>query len=160
MLGFRCIVVATDFTEASEVALRVAVKLARGLEAKLVLAHCYDLPGDAPLIPVASPVNLELLADAAKVSLEGLVAATRTQHADTVSDLRSGVFEDEIRAVVEAHAADLLVVGTHGRKGIARLMVGSVAEKVVRASLIPVVVVPMTCDEDAPASDVVLVPLA
>ena len=78
--------------------------------------------------------------------LEQSLAALKTRYAQPeialTTHLRQGAPDVEIHRLAEEIGAGLIVMGTHGRKGFAHLLLGSIAEKVVRTSKLPVVVVP------------------
>lgn len=138
------IVLATDFSPYAEAALRWADALSRTFKAELIIIHALDLTlgGLAGLTPevAAFPVADQLvdrLRQEAKTEIKRL--AKRFPRARTV------IKESPPRAML-LHAAsevdaDLIVVGTHGRTGLAHMLIGSVAEHVVRHSLVPVLTV-------------------
>jgi nucleotide-binding universal stress UspA family protein len=78
---------------------------------------------------------------AAERELARTVRELRDQHLAARSLLRSGTPADEILATAEAEGASLIVMGTHGRKGMERMLLGSVAEHVARAASRPVLTV-------------------
>jgi nucleotide-binding universal stress UspA family protein len=117
------IVVATDFSPASEPALRVALDYARRLGARLHIIH-VRWPGADP----GPDGRLEALASSAGVPV------TTTALAGTPAS--------QIVEYARAHDATLIVIGTHGRTGVSRALIGSVAERVVRTAPCPVLVVP------------------
>jgi nucleotide-binding universal stress UspA family protein len=131
---------ATDLSDASNHALPYALALARKFQAKLYACHVveaypYALYHEANFIPPVA--REELLADAER-QLRALLAGQPVAWAPLVRD---GAAEAEIlRAAAEIHA-DLAVVATHGRSGIHRLLVGSVAERLLAALPCPVLVV-------------------
>lgn len=134
------LVVGVDFSDASRKALDAAVQLAKGLQATVVLVHAgAPLPAGSKagrLDPI-SQVRVEVDADEAR-----RLAATWGKKAGAEVVSRSGKAEDVILDVARERKATYVVVGSHGRTGIRRAVMGSVAEAVVRASPIPVLVVP------------------
>ena len=142
MAVIKTILVPVDFSETSEAALEYAVSLAQPLGARLVVMHAYELPiygfPDGALL--ASVEVATRLMNSAQVGLDAMVSRHRNQaRIDTV--LRQGVPWEEVAAVAEDVEADLVVIGTHGRRGIARALLGSVAEKILRTSSRPVLTV-------------------
>lgn len=134
------IVAAVDFSKPSRRAFDAAVGLAKDLGAKLVLVHAFT---PAPL-GTRDPIG-QVKAEVDAVEWRDLVQswgaeARRSVDVETVA--REGKPADVIAAAVAEHAAMLVVVGSHGRTGIKRAVLGSVAEAVVRTSKVPVVVVP------------------
>jgi nucleotide-binding universal stress UspA family protein len=118
------ILVATDFSDSGEAAVAVAAQYARALHAALHLFHVFW----------AAEVEVtRLLANAA--------AAIGPDVPVTVSGA-GGDPADEILRYAARHAIDLIVVGTHGHTGVSRILLGSVAERVVRGARCPVLVVP------------------
>ncbi|HEY1959065.1 MAG TPA: universal stress protein [Polyangiaceae bacterium] len=142
MRPIQTLLVPVDFSETSEAALEYAVSLAQPLGARLVVMHAYELPiyGFPDGALVASVEVATRLMNSAQVGLDAMVARWRGEsRIDTV--LRQGVPWEEVQAVAEDVGADLIVIGTHGRRGIARALLGSVAEKILRTSTRPVLTV-------------------
>ncbi|MCI0638075.1 MAG: universal stress protein [Gemmataceae bacterium] len=149
MLGLRTILHPTDFSPNSEYALHVASALARDYNANLILLHVYSVPvamygyGEGMLPPKSD--QLETL--------------TRELHQIQVADVRlthllvEGDAVNEILRVANENQADLVVMGTHGRRGLKRLLMGSVAEMVVRRASCPVLTVRTPVHEEALSGD-------
>jgi nucleotide-binding universal stress UspA family protein len=141
-MDLSTILVAVDFSDVSEAALDYAVAFAETVDARLIVLHCYELPvygfPDGPLV---APMDVATrVKDGARTGLEAMVARHRDAvHIDTV--LRQGVPWEEVAIVAEEMAADLIVIGTHARHGLARTLLGSVAEKILRTSSRPVLTV-------------------
>lgn len=134
-MRFRKILCPVDFSEGSNAALAVAVRIANESAAELVVAHAWQLPVGASLPEIALPADLynDVLV-AAKEGLEHAAAKARELGAQNVSsELLGGPAWAEITQLLEHDAAfDLAVIGTHGRTGMSRILLGSVAEKIVR----------------------------
>jgi len=138
------ILVATDFSDLSDHATAYAIELARQLGARVTFLHAFEIPGysllDASLMATADvAASISAAADGAMAALVAKQAASGIPVDGLV---RLGPPADEVRRVADEMKADLIVVGTHGRRGLARAFLGSVAEVVVRTSKRPVVVVP------------------
>jgi len=140
MVDFKHVLVAVDFGESSQQALDLAIDIAKQSGAELSILHAYEIPvyayDGASFIAVA-----ELLAPiegAAQKRLQSTLEAVRKTLPSARSILRSGVPATEILSAIDEIRPDLVVVGTHGRHGIGRAVLGSVAEKVVRFSPVPV----------------------
>ena len=134
MIDLKQVLVAVDFDETSNVALIYARSLARTFGARL---HVLHVMGNSFMRPMANdPRAVE--AGVTKRLLDTLTDDDRTAlHAVPV--LRtSDAPADEIVKYAEAEQVDLIVLGTHGRPGVAHLFMGSVAEKVVRSAPCPV----------------------
>jgi nucleotide-binding universal stress UspA family protein len=139
------ILVATDFSEGSEEALGRAIVLGKQTGATLEIVHVLEF-GDSGDLPfglinyagdpgaVAATVDRELSVRADRASAAGLRSYTRM--------LEGTAYQEIVREARETNA-DLIVIGTHGRRGLARLMLGSVAERVVRNAGCPVLTVPV-----------------
>jgi nucleotide-binding universal stress UspA family protein len=133
------ILVTTDFSKASELALRAAPLLARQNEARVTLVHALAVhslgPGELEqpverekALEVAVHEHLDRLRETLLGDLEGVkIALLRGRHP-----------ADAICEFAEAQDVDLILVATHGRSGVARLLLGSVAERIVRHAPCPV----------------------
>jgi nucleotide-binding universal stress UspA family protein len=141
----KTLLLAHDFDETSELALDTAIELARKLSAKIVVAHVYSLPvytfpEGSSLIPSAE--DAARLADAAQRGLDQVLERRRGVAGVELSGvLRTGVPDEEICRLAEEIGADMIVIGTHRRGAIARALLGSVAQRVVRAAKAPVLTV-------------------
>ncbi len=141
------IVVGVDFSRPSRMALDAAATLARALGADLTLVHAFSPAGAEQGLAGASGSPKQM---AVAVHETGEALQLSTQWASEVRDagLRVGVVTQEGQApnvILEAAAnedAAIIVVGTHGRSGIKRALLGSVAEQVIRNSDRPVLAVP------------------
>jgi nucleotide-binding universal stress UspA family protein len=134
MIQLRNVLVAVDFGDASNVALTYARTLSRSFGARLHVLHVME---NLFLRPMANdPRAIE--AGAMKRLLETLTDEDRTVlHAVPVVR-KSDAPADEIVKYAAAEHIDLIVMGTHGRPGLAHMLMGSVAEKVVRSAPCPV----------------------
>ena len=136
------IVVAVDFEKASLRALEVARELGQKIGAEVVLVHIYQIPMFTypGLEPALLPTFTTEISTAAKRAVEDLASKSGGLRAV----IRDGDPSTEILAVANELGARMIVMGTHGRGGIAHLFLGSVAEKVMRHSAIPVLTVRAT----------------
>jgi nucleotide-binding universal stress UspA family protein len=136
MIAIRRILAPTDFSDNSAPAVRYAAELAEKFEAELVLLHVVQdlalvLPDAVMPTPVATPDLDEMIA-AAKSGIANQVKDLDLARLNPKSEVRVGTPATEIVAAAEDLKADLLCVSTHGRTGLAHLLLGSVAEKIVR----------------------------
>jgi nucleotide-binding universal stress UspA family protein len=143
----RMILHATDFSDHSAYALDVALVLARAHGARLVLVHVAPAAtalAHAALVPVltAHHENLRHHLRQLAPSDANLTVETRLEQGDAA---------DAIVRVAQETQADLLVLGTHGRSGLSRLFMGSVAEDVLRKAACPVILVKVPSPEAAPS---------
>jgi nucleotide-binding universal stress UspA family protein len=144
--AYRRIVVAVDGSPASGKGLREAIRLAKAEGAQLCLLHVVDeYPAYAALDGMATaPVDLvPALREGGKKVLAKAKALAQKAGVPATTVLREGLGPAAYPIVREAKKlrADLIVVGTHGRRGVRRLVMGSDAEQVVRTSSVPVLLV-------------------
>jgi nucleotide-binding universal stress UspA family protein len=140
MLTIRRILHPTDFSPSSDAALRLAAVLAKDHDAQVVLLHVIEPPpvGSSGAVPAPPPglppsrAEVEQRLSALAATLPGLRTECR---------VAEGPAADAILEAAQETGCDVIVMGTHGRTGLARLLVGSVAEKVVRRAPCPVLTV-------------------
>lgn len=139
-MAFRHILVPTDFSTHGDEAIRRAFELARQFRAAVHLLHVVEYPWAAgvwsPEVYTADIADLQLnLVRDAEQRLRGCVP----ENAETVTtEVRSGYAAGQILEVARERGCDLIVMGTHGRTGFAHVVMGSVAEKIVRLAPCPV----------------------
>ncbi len=142
MATFQHLLVATDFSDVSGQALEVAVELALERSASLTVVHTCEVPTYAYADLGLAPLDLLTpIADVAGKRLEELLRSVRERCPKAVGVLKVGVPWEQILAAAAETGADLVVVGTHGRRGVAHAVMGSVAERIVRSSPIPVMTI-------------------
>jgi nucleotide-binding universal stress UspA family protein len=142
----RHVLVATDLSDSSLLALSAAHEEARRRKARLTVIHCMDFPpstmalGFAPMVPAdpADPHSRAALAKHANQEVRRALAGLGVV-ADVLVD--PGRARASIANAAEQLSAELVVVGTHGRTGFQRMLLGSVAEAVVRHAPCSVLVV-------------------
>ncbi len=143
-MALRAILVATDFSPMAERALDFAISVATASGASITLLHVYDLPAFSlpPGILVPTEDIVGAVESASREKMDELVQKKRGAGVKIGKMLRDGVPWETIEGVAGEIGADLVVVGTHGRRGLSRALLGSVAERVLRTSKHPVLVVP------------------
>lgn len=138
----RHILVPHDFSETAERALGFALDLGRRLGARLTILHTYEIAtygfAEAPSV---SEELTEQIESAARSALDAVQARACKSGLDVTGVLRRGSPWREIIAFAKESKADLVAMGTHGRRGLSRVLLGSVAERVVRTSPCPVLTV-------------------
>jgi nucleotide-binding universal stress UspA family protein len=143
MLALRKILVPTDFTETSDKALDFAIELAQKFNASITVMHAYEIPiigfPDGSLVATADIASR--IQEAGRTGLDAAVKARNGRGVTLESLLREGNAAEEICTVAAELPADMIVIGTHGRKGIARALLGSVAENVIRTVKTPVLTI-------------------
>lgn len=146
----RHLLVPVDFDDVSDLAVRTAMTLADRFHARLTLLHVLQLPRTALALGLEVPE--EQLHANARRNLEAVKARVGRRHPDVVSVVVPGEPWSKIVELAKSLDADLIVMGTHGRHGLPRMFLGSVAERVLRASPVPVLAVPSaSVDPVAPA---------
>ena len=144
---YQRILVTVDGSRTSDVALREAIRLAKQQQAKLRLVHVVDETRLAMYPEFRSPEALnEPLLKAGRKVLEKAEALVRENGmAAETTLLELDVIKRHIPDMVVEEAqrwpADLIVIGTHGRRGVRHLLLGSVAEGVVRRATVPVLLI-------------------
>ncbi|HEY2742999.1 MAG TPA: universal stress protein [Polyangia bacterium] len=143
MIQIRHILVPTDFSDGSLQAFETALEMARDSGARLTLFHVHHVPASVfpdVILPIA-PEMMRNVEHSVDIILERW--CERARAAGVVADRRTtfGATHEEICAAAEELGVDLIVIGTHGRGGISHVLLGSVAEKVVRKAPCPVLTV-------------------
>jgi nucleotide-binding universal stress UspA family protein len=146
---YRKILVAVDGSSTSEAALAAAVALARALSGRLRVLHVVDSPYDYPDVMYGRVTGdredlREAWRKAGQEVLDGAVAQARQGGCEPESCLIEGNGAHISQHIVEAArawGADLIAIGTNGRRGLSRLVLGSVADGVARTATVPVLLV-------------------
>jgi len=138
---FRTVLTATDFTPASERAFSFALGLARHYGAILDIVHVLPLEtvGLRAMVPVPREMDTQLIE--AEKQMKRAVTDAKAVGVTNAAIMEKGHASDVIADVAWRYNADLLVVGTHGRSGVKKLALGSVAESVLRLAGCPVLTV-------------------
>ncbi len=144
MADYKTILVAVDFSEVSAVALKVAVDIAKRLGAQLKVVHVVQ-PQPVPLPLEGSAIYMDEVQTWQLEEAEKSLAKFIQDHADpasvSITKIRSGVAATEINQSAADIGADMIVLGTHGRTGLKHLLMGSIAESVLRVATVPVLCV-------------------
>lgn len=143
MSKFKHILVPVDFGEPSIAALDMAIDLAKSFGAELTVMHAWELPVTAYSYGAAVYSSVDLitpLREAAENQLESTMTNVRARLPGAKALLRNGHIWSEIQEAIRETGADLVVMGTHGRSGLDHLLLGSVAERTVRSSPVPVLI--------------------
>lgn len=139
---FRRILVPTDFGDSARRATDVAVDFAKRDDAVVTLVHAFELPFDSYSGFMSTPQEVVTqLEEAARGQLASELAELRKRLPSAQSLLLVGYPATEIVVAIQTTRADLVIMGTHGRRGLSRFLVGSVAERVLRESRVPVLTV-------------------
>ncbi len=145
---WKTILVPHDFSSCANHAAALARDVAKLHGARVVLLHVAELPPmlgpGAAVVPDegGAPINVKDYAmRSAESHLEDLANRLRTDGVEVSTVARTGNVASEVADCAKREGADLIVMGTHGRTGLAHVVLGSVTEKVVRHSMVPVLTV-------------------
>lgn len=130
----------TDGSDASNRAVDHALELAGTYDATLHVLSVVDTDAFAAL----DGIDLGTIRDQRAEAAETIADRAEEAGVDVVTAVRDGTADDEILAYAEEADIDMIVMGTHGRSGVGRVLLGSVTEAVVRRATVPVVTVRMT----------------
>lgn len=144
-MNWKTILVPHDFSSSANHAAAIARDESKLHGSKLLLLHVIQLPSqfqaDQAIVPedTGAPITLrEYAVKQAEAHLEDLSARLAKDGVTAQTFLRIGNPVDEILTFVTENAVDLIVMGTHGRSGVAKMLAGSVTERIIRAADIPV----------------------
>jgi nucleotide-binding universal stress UspA family protein len=152
MNGIQRILCPVDFSETSDKAFTVADSLAQRLGAELVLLHAFEYPEQLTVAAQERPLDPTL-----KPKLEGMKSqhpSVKIQHV-----LHAGPPGEVICWIGQTRGCDLIVMGTHGRTGLMHLLLGSVAEHVVRHARSPVMTVRNRPADEPPLKEPLVLPV-
>lgn len=144
---FETILVPTDGSVHAEVALERALAIARHDDATVHVLSVVDVTPAA--IDDRNDLRLERLENYARDVVDDAIAAAEKSSVDTVSTVQYGSIDKQIRTYADEIDADLIVMGTHGRSGLDRLLLGSATERVLRTAKTPVLTVRASTDDRA-----------
>lgn len=134
-ISFKNVLFLTDFSEASDTAMAYATGVARHYNAQLYAAHCCD---PVILTETAGIPILQVVEDNSRTRLE---TVTKQIGPRSIALFARGSVADAVPKWINQHGIDLIVMGTHGRRGLQHLLLGSTAEAVVRSATCPVLTV-------------------
>jgi len=139
---FTKVLVGTDFSEWASRAVERAVDVAQRYGAQLHVVHVWALPHVATSLVIDPGFEWHTpVEQAARAQLDALMEQLRANRVEASSSLLGGVAWEQLVASIPVLGADLVVVGTHGRSGLRRALLGSVAERVVRHASVPVLTI-------------------
>jgi universal stress protein A len=137
--ALKHILVPTDFGPASARALELATTLARAFEGEITLLHVWEIPNYPYMDFMLNSEVITRVEEAAVEQLADALKALRKVFPSAQSKLETGPTWQSIIDVIRELKPDVVVMGTHGRRGISHLALGSVAERIVRLSDAPVI---------------------
>ena len=142
MITINKILCPVDFFPASDAAVKYAASLASNYEAKIHLLHVI-----APVLPsnyeyaISTVEIMTELEKAAQAEMSTLAARTKEAGVPCDVEIRIGDVYDEIKKAIEVEKPELVVMGTHGRRGVERWFMGSTTEKLLRHSPVPLLTI-------------------
>ena len=142
----KSILVPTDFSEFSDKAILQAADIAEQNNAKIYLLHVVDRMQECAIdycIPVETMMKIQTDSEkeAARKMQEEVSKILKAKKIDVAFDVKTGTPYEEILKEQQERKADLIVIASHGRTGILKSLIGSVAERVMRESKCPVLLV-------------------
>jgi len=144
-MDYSTVLIATDGSKCSMNAVKSGIDLAKVLSANVILLYVMDMHSIIESIAVksghtSSIKNVEAIIEE---KADEVLNETLIQYRyDKITKLTmEGIPKDVINSIAQEHKVDLIIMGTHGRTGLKRLLMGSVAEHVLRYSKIPVMIV-------------------
>ncbi|HJL15286.1 MAG TPA: universal stress protein [Sandaracinaceae bacterium LLY-WYZ-13_1] len=150
------LLVPTDFSSCARKAMRMAAQIAPSLHAELLLLHVTQIPpglvegSEIRPMPDQDPIDVgTFVREASLAELARYAEELRELDLEVKTRVELGDPVDRILEVASEQDAAMIVMGTHGRTGLAHLIIGSVAEKVMRKARKPVLTVPGLFPEDA-----------
>ena len=144
MVKYKLILCPVDFSDISDNAFLTALDLAEQFKADLHVIHVYHLPTSSypeGIYSVPAVEEESRVKDQLSKKLEEYVRNKATSNVKITTDLYEGIPHIEITGYAEKFNADMIVMGTHGRTGLSHVLLGSVAERVIHTSHIPVLTV-------------------
>jgi universal stress protein A len=136
-MNIRHILAPTDFSKHAQHAVTFAFELAQTVGAKLSLLHVIEVP----VYPIEVSLPLVDLEQDARQELARMLPEAETAHVAVTRLVEMGVPYQKILDTAAAEEVDLIVMATHGRTGLRHLIMGSVAERVVRTAPCPVLTI-------------------
>jgi nucleotide-binding universal stress UspA family protein len=140
-VSMRNILLATDFSHSSDAALAHAASIARRYDAKMFVAHVIRPDVYQLVPPEVTTITLEQTRRYAEQQMAGLLISGRLRDIPHQVLLGTGELWPVLSELLGQHEIDLIVVGTHGRTGVRKLLLGSAAEEIFRMASCPVLTV-------------------
>jgi nucleotide-binding universal stress UspA family protein len=142
------ILVPTDGSPAAEAAVEQAVSLAAQYDATIHALYVVDTSAYSTL-EAGAEVIINALEDEGERAIGDIAAAAADAGVDAETTVTAGTAYRSILSYVDDHGIDLVVMGTHGRRGLDRYLLGSVTERIVRTATVPVLTVRQDKEKDA-----------
>lgn len=137
---YNAILIPTDGSEAAEAAIEQAVGQAAAFDATLHVVFVVELAATSPLQITLDDVIDRIVADGEE-HVRRIADSATAEGVETVTSVEHGLADEAIVDYAAANDIDLIVMGTHGRRGVDRQLLGSVTERIIRTSPVPVLAV-------------------
>ena len=144
---YERILVPTDGSPAAEAAVEQAVSLAAQYDATIHALYIVDTSAYSTL-EAGAEVIINALEDEGEKAVGDIAAAAADADVEAETTVTAGTAYRSILGYVDDHDIDLVVMGTHGRRGLDRYLLGSVTERIVRTATVPVLTVRQQKEED------------
>ena len=142
MGAFHRILMATDFSPVSDAALEEAARIARESGARLYVVYAYEVPAGGSYVPASGYLaSIAATRMEAEQKMQDLMARDSMRGVEARPVILKGPADVSILETAVREKVDMIVMGTHGRRGAARLLLGSVAERVIAAARCPVLTI-------------------
>ncbi|HEV2349749.1 MAG TPA: universal stress protein [Terriglobia bacterium] len=151
LISLNNILFTTDFSASSLAALPLAAAVARRYGSRIYIAHAVE-PHPYPLVSGETITFLDELVQAAQKEINGLAGSGLLKGIEHQALLGQGEITLVLKKFIQEHHIDLVITGTHGRRGFRRFFLGSVAEEIFRTSPCPVLTVGPHVSHQAPES--------
>jgi nucleotide-binding universal stress UspA family protein len=138
---FKRVLVPIDFTDPTDAAIELALSVARPGEAQVTLLYAFDATPFVSVSPFMPPIDVEPVVASFEKEMRKACEKVKARYGRVEGVVARGNVYTSILETAKTRNCDLIVIGTHGRRGVAHAFLGSVAEKVVRLSPIPVLTV-------------------
>lgn len=149
-VSFKTILFATDFSPASEVALPYLLSLARGYKSKVIVAHAVPIEPLAGITPVPSLAEIDLEWKDAQQEMQKYRDSQAFAGLRHEFVLERGNLLEVVSDLIAHESVELVVLGTHGRRGLRKLFAGSIAEQIFRKATCPILTVGPDAEACAP----------
>jgi nucleotide-binding universal stress UspA family protein len=142
---FKHVLIATDGSELAQKAVMHGLALAKALDARVTAVTVTDIYPTGPYAPIPLPSMIEHYEAASALSAANILASASdaaSKHGLSCATMhvRDQAPAEGILDAARQHGCDLIVIASHGRRGMARLLLGSQAQKVVTLSTLPVLI--------------------
>jgi nucleotide-binding universal stress UspA family protein len=139
-ISLKNILFLTDFSAPSEAALPFAAAIARGYGARVYALHVFMPPPYVFMTPELTAAAMEAEDENARAEMRRVESQLAGLEHESIIEQGIGVW-DAVEQVIQEHHIDLLVLGTHGRTGAEKVLLGSVGEEIFRRSPVPVLTI-------------------